>query len=373
MQSDTPLREWVSATLPDDVRRALERLRASDDVVAVAVMPDVHLAADVCVGTVVATRRLLYPNAVGGDIGCGIAAIRFDGEAPVDDRHTAARILTGLAELVPIMSHRVVPGPDEALWARPLSAPQLEKHRDHLGLSQLGTLGRGNHFVELQRDEAGDLWLMVHSGSRAIGQRIRDHHLHRCARSQSGLGYLDADTPQGLSYLEDMRWALDYADANRRRIVAAAVEVVETIIGVHADAASYVACHHNHVVEEGRDEPLLVHRKGAISAHDGEPGIIPGSMGDPSFHVRGRGVREALWSSSHGAGRVMSRTEARRRLSLRDLEQHTRGVWYDRRKAARLLDEAPGAYKNITAVMRAQRELTRIVRRLSPVLSYKGA
>jgi tRNA-splicing ligase RtcB len=372
MSAEATLHEWVCDTLPVDVRRALERLRASDDVVAVAVMPDVHLAHEVCVGTAIATRRLLYPDAVGGDIGCGMAAIRLVGGTPVVDRRTAGRILGGLADLVPVMKHRSTPAPDDALWSRTLSASRLERLRDRDGLFQLGTLGRGNHFLELQRDEAGDPWLMVHTGSRALGQAIRAHHLRGCARSRTGLGCLDADTPRGRAYLADVGWALGYADANRRRIVAAAAEVIETVTGARVDSASYFSCHHNHVIAED-DGSLLVHRKGAIPAHDGEPGIIPGSMGDPSFHVRGRGVPEALWSSSHGAGRAMSRADARRRISVGELERRTEGVWFDRRCAARLVDEAPSAYKDITKVMRAQRELTRIVRRLVPVLSYKGA
>jgi tRNA-splicing ligase RtcB len=372
MSGEAALHEWLSESLPGNVRRAIERLRASDDVVAVAVMPDVHLSHEVCVGTAIATRRLLYPDAVGGDIGCGMAAIRLVGGALVVDRRAAGRILAGLADLVPVTKHRTAPAPDEALWSRPLSVPCLEKLRDRDGLFQLGTLGRGNHFLELQRDEAGDAWLMVHTGSRALGQAIRAHHLGGCRRSRVGLACLDADTARGRAYLADVAWALDYADANRRRIVAAALEVIETVTSARVDPASYFSCHHNHVIAEDGGA-LLVHRKGAIPAHDGEPGIIPGSMGDPSFHVRGRGVPEALWSSSHGAGRAMSRTEARRRISVGDLERRTEGVWFDRRHAARLVDEAPGAYKDITRVMRAQRALTRIVRRLVPALSYKGA
>ncbi len=144
--------------------------------------------------------------------------------------------------------------------------------------------------------------------------------------------------------------------------------------GARAESATRFGCHHNHVqLTDAITPPLWVHRKGAISAHDGEPGIIPGSMSAPSFHVRGRGNAEALWSSSHGAGRVMSRTAARARFSVAALGRQAKGVWFDQRIAHRLVDEAPAAYKDITKVMRAQRALTRIVRKLEPVLSYKGA
>jgi tRNA-splicing ligase RtcB len=355
--------------LSPDVERALTRLRASHDVVAIAVMPDVHLAHDVCIGTVVATRRALYPNAVGGDIGCGMAAVRLRGAPGALDRRTAGRVLAGLSERVPVLKHRARVAPPEALSADRLSDAGLERLRDRDGLLQLGTLGRGNHFLELQRCDEGDLWLMAHSGSRGLGRAIRDFHLARCRRSSTGLDYLETGTPDGEAYLSDLRWALRYAEANRERIVGAAIEVVEAVTGARADRDSYFACHHNHVAHE---DGLLLHRKGAISARDGERGIIPGSMGGPSYHVRGRGVPESLWSSSHGAGRVMSRAQARRRVSVRSLERQVRGVWFDARHAARLVDEAPAAYKDIKQVMRDQRQLTRIVRELRPELSYKG-
>lgn len=374
MDREPHLRQWTFEPLADDVSGALARLARSEDVCAIAVMPDVHLADDVCVGTVVATRHLLYPNAVGGDIGCGMAALAFDGPASVCDRRAAARILAGFSDLAPILKQRGRVDPASALWQRPLSDRGLEKLRDRDGLLQLGTLGRGNHFLELQADEGGQLWLMAHSGSRGIGQRIRDHHLRRCERSCVGLGYLESETADGKAYLNDMAWALAYAEENRRRIVAAAVEVVEAVTGLGAINPSQFDCHHNHVERlTDQDQQVWVHRKGAISARDGELGIIPGSMGAPSFHVRGRGVADALWSSSHGAGRVMSRGEARRRISVRDLEHQAKGIWFDRRNARRLVDEAPAAYKDIGKVMRAQSDLTRIVRRLTPVLSYKGA
>jgi tRNA-splicing ligase RtcB len=371
---DAPIRTWLVEPLAADVAAALDRLSRSDDLQTVAVMPDVHLASDVCIGTVVSTTHLLYPNAVGGDIGCGMAAMAFDGTAEIiRDRRTAARILAGFAEMVPVLKQHQAPEPPSELFVRSLTDPGLERHRDREGLMQLGTLGRGNHFLELQSDEEERLWLMVHSGSRSIGQQIRDQHLRGCRRSVTGLGYLDAREPAGQAYLADMAWALDYAAENRRRIVAAAGGVVEAVTGIRADASSLIQCHHNHVERVGDAETgRWIHRKGAISAREDELGIIPGSMGDVSFHVMGRGVAEALWSSSHGAGRAMSRTEARRRISTRDLERDTDGVWFDRRKVWLLVDEAPGAYKDITKVMAAQRELTRIVRRLRPVLSYKG-
>jgi len=373
MSDGAPVRHWVAEPLGKEVTAALRRLSLADDVDAVAVMPDVHLAGDVCIGTVLATRRLLYPAAVGGDIGCGMAAMRFDGDICLDSARRAHRVLAGLGELVPVIKHRLKVDADEGLWNRRLSGDFLRRLRDREGLVQLGTLGRGNHFLELQRDDQGQHWLMVHSGSRAMGQRIRDHHLGLCDVGKRGFRYLASDTDRGRNYLSDVDWALGYATENRRRILRAAAEVIETVTGARADPSTAFECHHNHVeLTRAAGYGLWIHRKGAISAKDGEPGIIPGSMGTPSFHVRGRGHADALWSSSHGAGRVMSRSAARVKISTAALERQAKGVIFDRKIAHRLVDEAPAAYKDISKVMRAQRTLTRIVRRLEPLLSYKG-
>ena len=370
------VRKWLAEPLPRDVAAALERLAASDDVRRVAVMPDVHLAADVCVGTVVATGSTLYPNAVGGDIGCGVAAMAFDGEAAVlDDERAAARVLAGLYRAIPFARHgRKASGrlpPD--LDARPLNAPSLEAGKGEASF-QVGTLGSGNHFVELQADEEGRLWLMLHSGSRGIGQAIRDHHLASCTTGRRGLRFLEAASPEGQAYLGDVGWALEYAEANRRALVDAVLDVVERALGVRGDESSRVSGNHNHVRRESHGgEDLWVHRKGAMSAARGEPGLLPGSMGTRSFHVEGRGCEEALSSSAHGAGRRLSRTDARRTLSARDVARELRRVFYDHRRAASLREEAPSAYKDVDAVLRAQHDLVRVVRRLRPLLSFKGS
>ncbi len=370
------VRCWAERPLPHDVQAAIDRLSRSDDVRRIAIMPDVHLSADVCNGTVVATSRTLYPNAVGGDIGCGVAALAFDGEAVLlDDERAAARILAGLYRAVPLARHGrqsvgVLP---EDLDSEPLSAAHLETVKAKEGARQIGTLGRGNHFVELQADEAGRLWLMLHSGSRGLGQAIRDHHLAKCTRDRSGLGFLEAESVEGQAYLRDMAWAIAYADASRLAMVGAVCEVVERVLGVDADEATYVACNHNHIRHEVHDgEALWVHRKGAMSAADGEPGLIPGSMGTRSVHVLGRGCLESLSSSAHGAGRRLSRTDARRRISEKDVTRELQGVWFDRRLIAGLREEAPSTYKDIDTVLRAQHELVRIVRRMRPVLCFKG-
>lgn len=379
---------WLSEPLPDDVESSLRRLAESEDVQHMAVMPDVHLSAEVCVGAVVATGELLYPAAVGGDIGCGIAAVRFEvGAEVLAQERWAERMLNALARQVPPNRHssRTIGALPDALLSDPLSSPRLEKLKSRDGRVQLGTLGRGNHFLEFQSDDQERLWLMVHSGSRAMGQAITRHHLS-VAADQTGaapgntaqpgsspLLALDGAATAGQDYLHDLAWGRRYASHNRQRMVESVACLVRELFGADTDWSSLIESDHNHVRREshfGRE--FWVHRKGAQLASDGEPGVIPGSMGTASFHVQGRGCPLSLTSSSHGAGRRLSRTEARRSITGRQLQKQLSGVWFDRRRAAALRDEAPLAYKDIRKVMRAQKSLTRITRELRPVLTYKG-
>ena len=371
-----PMKAWLAEPMPADVAATLERLRRADDVARVAVMPDVHLAKDVCVGTVLATRRLLYPGAVGGDIGCGMLAVAFDAGADVlADAACAGRLLKALYEAVPATRRhrsRTIPYPRE-LVEHGLSHPYLESVGRDAGALQMGTLGGGNHFVELQSDDDGHLWLMIHSGSRAMGQAIREHHLARASPAGAGLRALDADTDAGRAYLHDVEWARRYAGANRRAMAEAVAFCVHEVCHSRMLPHTLITCDHNHVaVEDHFGEPLLVHRKGAMPAASGLAGVLPGSMGTLSYHVEGRGCTEALSSSAHGAGRAYSREQARRRVTARELSRQMNGVWFDYRIADSLRDEAPAAYKDVRAVLRAQHDLVRVVRTLRPLLSYKS-
>jgi tRNA-splicing ligase RtcB len=375
----TNVRSWLAEPLSADVAQSLTRLAAAEDVTHVAVMPDVHLAAEVCVGVAMATRTLIYPAAVGSDIGCGMAAIRFEGAAELlNNEQTAGRMLAGLYRRIPSLRHGRETLPTSlptALQQETLSDPRLEKLKSRDGRVQLGTLGRGNHFLEFQAAADGMLWLMIHSGSRGMGQAITAHHWEMAGlrEPKARLLALDSTTAAGRAYLHDARWAEHYAAANRLAMVAATAELVETLLGFPADETSLIHSNHNHVRREHHfGSEWWVHRKGALSAGDGEPGIIPGSMGTASFHVVGRGCAEALHSSSHGAGRALARGSACRQISERQLLREMQGIWFDQRRAGTLLDEAPAAYKNVHQVLRAQRELTRIVRELRPVLSFKG-
>lgn len=376
----TQVATWLPAKPDRMLAAALERLARTEDVAHVAVMPDAHVSEDVCVGTVTATTRRLLPAAVGSDIGCGMVALRFEAEAGFHlDRARAARILGALGARVPplLRASRDAPPLPRSLDT-PLSHPTLEKLRTRDARLAFGTLGRGNHFVELQRDEAGDPWLAVHSGSRVVGPAIRAHHEASARRDPGGLAWLDATTDAGSAYLSDCAWAATYAAASRAAILEACAEVIEGELGVARDPSSIILCDHNHVRREehhlgsSTTETLWVHRKGAMHLERDALGLLPGSMGTSSFHVAGRAHPAALRSSAHGAGRALSRGEARRRIRVKQLCAEAAGVWFDHRIARQLCEEAPSAYKDVGAVMRAQRELVRVVRRLTPLLVYKA-
>lgn len=369
---------WLTEPPTPEVKGALARLTSVADIQHVAVMPDVHLSQQFCIGTVVASSSRLYPQAVGGDIGCGMMAIAFDVSAEdlFAQPKRAAIILKAFGELIPKNRHASRTLPDGLpceLDPKTLSDERLAKSILRDGRVQLGTLGRGNHFVELQRDEQDRLWLMLHSGSRAVGRRLSDFHLERCRTGRQGLLWLEADSAEGQAYLNDVEWARRYANLNRSRMLESVALTLEELFRVPWDPSTLISCDHNHVERETHFEKRLwVHRKGALRADSGERGVIPGSMGTASFHVTGKGCARALRSSSHGAGRKMSRGHAKRAVDVRQLEQQMGDVFFDQRLSSRLRDEAPSSYKDITRVMRAQRELTRIDRRLQPVLSYKG-
>lgn len=377
LQPRNKIATWLTEPMPADVEKSIQKLAQAEDVQHIAVMPDVHLGRDVCIGVAVATSQLIYPRAVGSDIGCGMAAVRFQADAGLlSHERAAAHILSNLYQRVPSIKHVAANIPDqlpEEFDSRTLSNPRLEKLKQRDERVQLGTLGRGNHFLEFQADQENQLWLMVHSGSRAMGQAITDHHCRLIGDAFKGVHCLDSQSEAGRAYLSDAAWAISYANRNRLAMIEAVSGIMSDLFGVATDWASLIHANHNHVRREMHfGQQYWVHRKGAQSAQADEPGIIPGSMGTVSYHVTGRGCPESLCSSSHGAGRKFSRTEALRKVSQRQLEQQMENVWFDARRINALRDEAPAAYKDIRAVMRAQRKLTRIVRELRPVLCYKG-
>jgi tRNA-splicing ligase RtcB len=361
--------------LKAEVAASVERMRRASDVRHVAIMPDAHLAIDVCVGAVLATKQLIYPAAVGSDIGCGMAAVAMDaGSELVDDANAAGSLLAALYRDVPSNRHCARRELPSLLNEKRLSDSRLDKVAQRDGCVQLGTLGRGNHFLEFQADEEDRLWMMVHSGSRAMGQAITHHHVQCAEGKSSGLFFVDSESDRGRAYLSDVDWARTYAAENRLAMLRAVEKILADRFSVKVDWSSLIHSDHDHVRRESHfGEDFLVHRKGAQSARSAEVGVIPGSMGTASFHVVGRGLPESLTSCSHGAGRRLSREAARREISVRRLQRELGGVWCDRRRLERLRDEAPSAYQDIEKVMQAQGDLVKVVRRLRPLLTYKGS
>jgi tRNA-splicing ligase RtcB len=368
---------WLTAPPGHEVAEALGRLQRAPDVQQIAVMPDVHLANDVCVGVVLATSRLIYPQAVGGDIGCGMLAVATNSAAePLRNPKAAGQILAGLAKAIPSRRRN-----RQALVMQPLdldsielSSAKLESIRQREGALEFATLGSGNHFLELQTDEEEQLWLMIHSGSRILGQAIRDHHLSGTQVVDGRFRALDAESEHGVAYLHDLDWARRYAAASRRAMAAETENVIQDVIGARLIWETSITTDHNHVaLEQHGPSKLWVHRKGAMALQAGELGVLPGSMGTLSFHVEGRGCAGALNSSAHGAGRAMSRSEAARKVSRAELQRQMKGVWFDWRLADAIRDEAPSAYKDICTVLKQQHDLVKVRRTLKPLLNYKGA
>ena len=369
---------WWSRCPPRS-RPALERIARSEDVRRVAVMPDVHLSADVCVGTVVATSHTLYPNAVGGDIGCGVAALRFQGEAAMlEDERLAAAVLAGLYETIPTLSHRrkgepVLP--PELGAERRLSTRTLEVAKERDGAPPARNPGPGQPL----RGAAG------RRGGKPLAdaaQRLPEHRpghsgspsrsLHQ--RRQGGLRHLDAESPEGqeLPGRPPMGARLCRGQPTSPWSRRCAGRGGRPRVGGRRGVLRVVPPQPRPPRRASGRAPLGP-PQGRHPGRPGGAGLIPGSMGTASYHVEGRGCAEALGSSAHGAGRRLSRTDARRQISKATSSRQLRGVWFDHRLADALREEAPAAYKDIGAVLRAQHDLVRILRRLRPVLSFKGS
>lgn len=361
---------WISEKISSDLRQRTERLLHATDVRHLRLMADAHLANDVCVCCVLA-NQLIYPSAVGGDIGCGMLAIPVDIEAAFIKEKHAIKIFDYLMAHVPIVKQRQA---SQLSNNGKLSCNRLQKLATRDGKFQLGTLGRGNHFLELQTcTESGQLWLMIHTGSRAMGPAIRDYHLNQTQEKSAGIKYLDINTGQGQAYFNDMLWAREYAGTNRLLIFERCRELFKQLFSVSVIEEKMIHCDHNHIEKlDIMNQNLLVHRKGACSAKKGEYAIIPGSMGSDSFHVIGKGNPDSLYSSSHGAGRCMSRQLARNTVSKANLSKQLSGIFYQKEKSHLLIEEAPTSYKKIESVISIQRKLVKVTRRLRPILNYRG-
>jgi tRNA-splicing ligase RtcB len=361
----------------------------------VAVMPDVHWGIGATVGSVIPTVGAVVPAAVGVDIGCGMMAVQTTLTAS-DLPESLREVRSAIERAVP---HGFAKGsrdhgswhnpPPAALaaWARlePGFRQIVEAHPDIRSantFNQLGTLGTGNHFIEMCLDEADRVWFMLHSGSRGVGNKIGRHFIELAKTDMrkvaanlpdQDLAYLSEGTEHFREYVHAVEWAQEFAMTNRRLMMDAVTAAVASVPGIppFSATAKAVNCHHNYVSREHHyGANVLVTRKGAVRARAGDMGIIPGSMGTRSYIVRGKGNRESFESCSHGAGRAMSRNEAKKRFTLEDHARATAGV--ECRKDAGVIDETPAAYKPIDAVMEAQKDLVEIVHTLRQVVCVKG-
>ncbi len=392
-----PIKAWTRGVgVEDAARKQLENVARLPIVFHhVAVMPDVHYGIGATVGSVVPTQHAIIPAAVGVDIGCGMVAVETDLPAsrlPDSLKHLRAAIekavphgRSGNGGKNDRGAWSRLPKPAEQAWKTlgPELATIMDKHPGIRGandVNHLGTLGTGNHFIEVCLDERDHVWFMLHSGSRGIGNRIGSYFIELAKHDMmrhvkdlpdKDLAYLQEGSRHFADYVEAVEWAQRYAMTNRTLMMEAVLDVARKELPPFALGEHAVNCHHNYVAREHHfGEDIFVTRKGAVRAGTGDMGIIPGSMGTHSYIVRGKGNRESFCSCSHGAGRVMSRGEAKRRFSVEDHVKATEGI--ECRKDENVIDETPMAYKPIDKVMAAQADLVEIVHELHQVVVVKG-
>jgi tRNA-splicing ligase RtcB len=386
-----PIRMWADPAEVEDVAlRQLRNVTTLPWVRGLAVMPDVHYGKGATVGSVIAMEGAVCPAAVGVDIGCGMSAVRTSltaDDLPEDLSRLRSRIERAIPvgrgmhddPVDPARLHGFPTAGWEDFWSRFEGVAQAVVFRRERAARQMGSLGSGNHFVEVCTDTEGAVWLMLHSGSRNIGKELAEHHIGEAQKLPHNQGLVDRDlavfvahTPQMAAYRHDLFWAQEYARHNRAVMMALLQDVVRREFAqARPRFGEVISCHHNYVAEEryeGMD--LLVTRKGAIRAGAGDYGIIPGSMGTGSYIVKGLGNAASYQSASHGAGRRMSRAAAKRRFTVDDLAEQTDGV--ECRKDAGVIDEIPSAYKPIEQVIDRQQDLVEVVAALKQVVCVKG-
>ena len=381
---------------PDEIEpKALEQIRLISTMPFIhrhlAVMPDCHLGLGATVGSVIPTVGAIIPAAVGVDIGCGMIAV----ETPLE-RTDLPSDLSLLRQSIERRVPLATGGRNRSLYGTAIGNVQELAERAGARMKlydsvaphwqlQLGTLGSGNHFIEVVEDGDGSIWAFLHSGSRGVGNRVATHHIREAQRlckkrnvelPHRDLAFLEEGTQEFADYVEDLRWCQDYALANREvmmdRVLAS---LAEAYYGDHTrelERVQTVQCHHNFTENEphfGKD--VWVSRKGAISAYEGQLGLIPGSMGTRSYVVRGLGDEESFCSAPHGAGRRFSRTEARRRFTMDDFENSMEGI--EVKHDPDFLDELPGAYKDVDHVIEQSASLVEVVNAFRQIVNVKGA
>lgn len=403
VEGGVPVKMWTNGVpIEESAQRQLENTAKLPVVFShVAVMPDVHYGIGATIGSVVPTLKAIIPAAVGVDIGCGMMACKTTlvaadlpdnlgplrteiekavphGSAPKQFRRHGSNREVGAWTNPPVTADTAWAQLVEEFDAICQDYPRLKNTNNH---RHMGTLGGGNHFVEVCLDEAGSVWIMLHSGSRGVGGAIgnlfielakKDAELHQRNLPDQDLAYLEEGAQYFGDYVRGVGWAQKFARLNREVMMQATIGALRTVISkpfeTHLEA---VNCHHNYVQKENHfGQDVYVTRKGAVSAKAGELGIIPGSMGAKSFIVRGKGNPESFNSCSHGAGRTMSRTKAKKMFTVEDQVRATEGV--ECRKDADVIDEIPMAYKDIDAVMAAQSDLVEVVYTLKQIVCVKG-
>lgn len=374
---------WASDIEPDTIRQAEKTARLPIIAGHVALMPDAHVGIGATVGSVIPTKDAVIPAAVGVDIGCGMIAAELDvveEQLPDSLEPLLSRIERAIPAGVGQGHDRVARNADAWLAAH---RPATDLAADRVGkvLKQFGTLGSGNHFFELCIDERGRVWVVLHSGSRGIGNMLAQGHIAKARRlakdlelrlEDPDLAYFMEGTPEFDAYIGDMLWAQEYARANRDQMMDSAMREVFAFLGFGRETQR-INCHHNFTQREMHGgQSLWITRKGAIKADSGDLGVIPGSMGTRSYIVRGRGNPASWASCSHGAGRRHSRTKAKKLFSVDDLAAQMEGKVWLKGRASALIDEIPSAYKDIDQVMADQADLVEVLHTLRQVLNYKG-
>ncbi len=347
----------------------------------IPVLPDCHTGYGMPIGSVLATNEVVVPNAVGVDIGCGMCALKTRVESI--SYNDLKKVLGRARKAIPVGSNWHSKAQDGSLMPSLSGKMPVVRENYEKATKQLGTLGGGNHFIEIQKGSNGFIWYMIHSGSRNLGYRVAGHYnalaenaneRYACYEAKKkGLAFLFLETEEAKSYLKEMEFCIEFALANRKLMMDRLIEATEAVIGAISFGDMINGFHNFAAWERHFNQEMLIHRKGATRAYEGELGMIPGSQGSKSYIVRGLGNPESFRSCSHGAGRTMGRRQAQREL---DMDQEVacldeQGVIHAIRHK-RDLDEAPGAYKDINTVMENQKDLCEIVTELSPLAVMKG-
>jgi tRNA-splicing ligase RtcB len=387
---NVPIKSWVSDIEDTALEQAINLANLPFAAHHIALMPGCHMGYGMPVESVLAARGVIIPNAVGVDIGCGMTAVRL----PLKEIPSVRE----LKDIIHCIRTDIPVGPNKHKGPKPMS-DMPEHSESYTGEARpiviremnnarksMGTLGGGNHFIEIQYDDRHcDMWVMLHSGSRNLGKQVADHY-NKVAQEINGRYYSSVVQKKGLAffplgfteaqdYLREMEYCIEFARLSRKMMMERVIEAFYMVVGMEGkDHHEMIDCCHNYArMENHFGKNVMVHRKGATSAKKGEMGIIPGSQGTPSYIIKGRGNAESFESCSHGAGRCMGRKQAKKELNLEEEQNRLdmMGIIHSVR-AIKDLDEAPGAYKNIEAVMRDQEDLVEVVAKLRPLAVVKG-